>query len=87
MFAGQGGRIQEVHVYDGSFKIQEFKGLQLNGEHHLSLDSANTFNLTASHSVALGIGITFLFTADIGFDSPIPPSRLILAAAGADFMA
>lgn len=87
MFDGQGGRIQEVHVYDGSFKIQEFKGLQLNGEHRLSLEGANTFNLTAPHSVALGIGITFLFTADIGFDSPIPPSRLILAAAGADFMA
>ena len=87
LFDGQGGQIHEVHVYDGSSKVQEFKGLNLSGEHRLSLDGANTFNLATPHTVIWGIGITFSFTADIGFDSSIPPSRLILGAAGGDFMA
>jgi hypothetical protein len=82
-----GGRITEVHVYDGSVKIQEFKGLSLSGAHRTQLDGANTFNLSSPHTVIWGIGITFTFTADIGFDSPVPPSRLILGAAGADFLA
>src|SRR2546423_92927 len=68
LFDGQGGRISQVHVYDGSSKVQEFNDLNLNGEHRLTLDGANTFNLATSHTVVWGIGITFLFTADIGFD-------------------
>ncbi len=87
LFEASGGRVQEVHVYDGSVKIQEFKELNFTGPHRVSLDGANTFNLSAAHSVSWGIGITFSFTADIGFDSQIPPSRLILASAGADFFA
>jgi hypothetical protein len=87
MFDCSGGRITEVHVWDGSFKVQEFKGLALTGEHRVSLDGANTFTLAQPHTVIYGIGITFTFSADIGFDSPIPPSRLILATAGGDFFA
>ncbi|EON69767.1 hypothetical protein W97_09030 [Coniosporium apollinis CBS 100218] len=87
LFSGEGGQIREVHVYDGSSKVQEFKQLFLSGEHRLALDGANTFNLATPHTVVWGIGITFSFTASIGFDSQIPPSRLILAAAGGDFVA
>ncbi|KAJ9661771.1 hypothetical protein H2198_001736 [Neophaeococcomyces mojaviensis] len=87
LFSADGGQIREVHIYDGSSKIQEFNGLNLAGEHRLSLDGANTFNLSTPHVVRWGIGITFAFTASIGFDSQIPPSRLIVASAGADFMA
>ena len=80
-----GGHIEQVHIYDGSFKIQEFNNLGRSGAHRPQLDGANTFNLSAPHTVIFGIGITLLFIADIGFDSQIPPSRLILATAGVDF--
>jgi hypothetical protein len=87
MFESEQGSIRNVHVYDGSSKVQEFNNLMLSGEHRTALDGANTFNLAAPHSVAFGIGISFLFIADIGFDSAIPPSRLILASAGGDYNA
>lgn len=87
MVDAEGGRITEVHVYDGSSKVQEFKGLHLDGEHRTKLDGANTFTLASPHTVIFGIGITFTFTADVGFDSPIPPSRLIPGSAGGDFKA
>lgn len=86
LFDAQGGSIRNVHVYDGSAKVQEFNGLSLQGEHRIGLDAQNTFNLSAQHTVQFGIGISFLFVADIGFDSPIPPSRLILGTTGGDFM-
>ena len=85
MFEAEQGSIRDVHVYDGSSKVQEFSGLNLSGEHRISLDGVNTFNLTAPHTVRFGIGVSFLFIADIGFDSQIPPSRLILGSAGADY--
>ncbi len=82
MFDGQWGQIHEVHVYDGSSKVQEFTGLHLSGDHCLALDGANSFNLGTPHKVIWGICITFLLTAGIVVGSP--PSRLILAAAGGD---
>jgi hypothetical protein len=85
MFEAEQGSIRAVHVYDGSSKVQQFDSLALSGEHRVSLDSANTFNLTTPHVVRFGIGVSFLFTADIGFDSAIPPSRLILGSAGGDY--
>jgi hypothetical protein len=86
MFESEQGSIRNVHVYDGSFKIQEFNGLMSEGEHRLGLDGMNTFNLAHPHSVAFGIGVSFFFIASIGFDSTIPPSRLILASAGGDYI-
>ncbi|GAB3042551.1 hypothetical protein [Spirosoma pulveris] len=57
----------------------------LTGEHRVSLDARNTFDLSIPHVVAFGIGISFLFMADIGFDSAIPTSRFIVGSAGGDF--
>src|SRR5689334_6640329 len=79
------GSIRSVHVYDGSSKVQEFNNLQSTGEHRISLDPVNTFNLTGPHTVIFGIGVSFFYVADIGFDSIIPPSRLIVASAGGDY--
>ncbi len=79
--------IRNLHVYDGSSKVQEFNNLMYDGEHRTSLDTQNTYNLSNQHIVIWGIGITFFCVADIGFDSKIPPPRLILGAAGGDFMA
>ncbi len=85
MFDAVSGSIRNVHIYDGSGKVQEFNNLLLEGEHRTALDGMNTFNLSAPHSVVLGMGISFFFVADIGIDSPIPDARLIVASAGGDF--
>ncbi|ADB38697.1 DUF6623 family protein [Spirosoma linguale] len=85
LFDAEGGSIRNVHLYDGSAKIQEFNNLLLTGEHRVSIDAQNGFTLSAPHVVAFGIGISFFFIADIGFDSAIPPSRLIVGSAGGDF--
>ena len=86
LFDAQGGSIRNVHVYDGSSKVQEFNNLLFEGEHRTGLDAQNTFNLATPHTVIFGIGISFFFIADIGIDSAIPPSRLILGTTGGDFM-
>ena len=85
LFDSVSGSIRNVHVYDGSSKVQEFNNLLLSGEHRLGLDAENTFTLSAPHTVVWGIGISFYFIADIGFDSNIPDARLILGSAGGDF--
>jgi hypothetical protein len=85
LFRSDSGSIRNVHIYDGSSKVQEFNGLFLEGEHRTSLDGQNTFDLSSPHAVIFGMGISFLFIADIGFDSAIPPPRLIVASAGGDF--
>lgn len=86
MFRAENCFIRAVHVYDGSGKLQEFENLEYEGEHRLGLDNRNTFNLAQPHSVAWGIGISLNVVAAIGFDSQIPPSRFILASAGADYL-
>lgn len=85
LFSSEWGSIRHVHVTDGSFKIQEFEDLSLDGEHRSSLDGQNMFILAQPHKVRWGIGISFFYTAAIGFDTPLPPSRLILGSAGGDF--
>lgn len=85
LFDAEVGSIRQVTVWDGSSPIQEFTDLFATGEHRRGPDRANTFNLTNPHSVAFGVGISFYFVASIGFDSLIPPSRLIVGSAGADY--
>jgi hypothetical protein len=80
-----GGSILNVHVYDGSFKVQEFNNLRIGGKRRLSLDSGNTFDLANPHTVIFGIGVSFLYRAAFAATVTIPPSRLILAAAGGDY--
>ena len=85
MFEAEQGSIRNVHIYDGSAKVQEFNNLDLTGNHRSAIDNVNTFNLANPHGMLFGIGVSFLFSASIGFDSPIPPSRLIVASAGGDY--
>ncbi len=80
-----GGEIRNLHVYDGSSRPQEFNDLHLSGDHRLGLDCANWFELTKPHPVEWGIGITVFSQATIGFE-PLPPARLIVASAGADYV-
>jgi hypothetical protein len=79
------GRIQSVHLYDGPNRILTFDGLSSTGDHWNNLDSANTFTLSTPHPVVWGLGISFLFQADIGIDSSIPPPLLQISAAGGDY--
>ncbi|KVC86001.1 hypothetical protein WJ47_25840 [Burkholderia ubonensis] len=85
MFSATSGSVRNVHIYDGSGKVQEFNNLLLSGEHRTELDNANTFDLSAPHTVVWGMGVSFFFVADIGFDTPIPDARLIVSSAGGDF--
>jgi hypothetical protein len=50
---------------------------------HEPLDSINTCDLAAPHTVAFGMAITFRVEASIGFDTQIQ-TRFILATVGAD---
>ncbi len=85
LFETFGGRFDELHVFDGGSKVHEFKGLNLSGKHRAGVDSANRFDLATPHTVFFGVGLSAHFTASIGIDSPIPPTRVIVSAAGGDF--
>jgi hypothetical protein len=80
-----GGRIESVHVYDGTNKIHQFDGLRSEGDNRVNLNSYNTFTLPAPHDVIFGIGISFSFVTAIGIDSPIPPFHLVVVSAGGDY--
>lgn len=86
-----GGTITSVHIWDGPTQIQQFNGLSLTGQHRGGLDAQNTFTLTAPHTVSWGMGISFFYqdTAINGSGIFGPPvqSRLIVSAAGGDFVA
>lgn len=84
MYKAENCQIRNVHIYDGSAKVQELNGLQFTGDHRSALDGANTFDLASPHTVLFGMGITFFVQASIGFDTVIQ-TRFITATAGADF--
>ena len=86
MFKCAGCSIRNVHIYDGSSKVQEFNNLMYDGEHRINLDAYNTYNLSNQHKVLKGVGVTFFCVASIGFDNNIAPSRLIVGAAGGNFL-
>jgi len=83
-FMADSCQIRQLHVYDGSSKVQEFDNLDNTGEHRTGLDAMNTFDLAQPHQVLWGMGLTFFVVADIGFDTQISP-RLIISSAGGDF--
>lgn len=86
LFEAVPGTIRNVHIYDGSARIQEFNGLELYGEHRTAVDESNTFTLAAPYLVKFGIGVSFYYLADFGLGgSPFPPNRLTIASAGADY--
>jgi Family of unknown function (DUF6623) len=83
---GGAGNIRSTHIYDGAFKVQEFNGLDLQGD-HLVLDQKNTFILAQPHTVAWGMCISFFFQASDASDSQASPAHLIVGSAGGDFFA
>jgi Family of unknown function (DUF6623) len=84
-FKATGGRINQVHVYDGAAKILERKSLNLKGT-HFGLDQQNTFNLPAMHLLDGPIGISFEFQSSTSIDEPAAfVGELHAASFGADF--
>ncbi len=80
--------IREVHLYDGSIKIGEFKDLNFTGEHRFLKDTSNTFKLQQLHPVFSGIGISFCCTSnevDEETTAETETPRLIIASAGAEY--
>lgn len=89
LFWSDGGRIREVHVWDGPIRLQVFNNVDSHGEHRFELDGRNTFPLARPSKVAWGVGISFLFENYVEFDDEGGFHRVrghfILAAAGGDF--
>jgi hypothetical protein len=81
------GHISEIHVYDGSDRVQVYENLFLVGDCRASLMSgSNTFPLPSSRLLYRGLSISFLYQAASCAQEPCPPSYLSIAAAGADFL-
>jgi hypothetical protein len=82
-FSVEGGLLRAVDVYDGAAKIQDFGGLTVQGNFTGGIQGQNTFKLSKPHQMRSGLGVSLNFSASIGFDSKIPPSRIIVSAGGA----
>lgn len=88
LFQCSDASIENVHIYDGHEKVQEFNDLSLEGG-FLAKSSRNTFELKKRHQVKRGISLSFFFKARIltgtGGGGAVPPGKLLVAAAGAEF--
>jgi hypothetical protein len=81
------GRISEIHVYDGSDRVQVFEHLFLSGDRRTSLmNEQNAFALPSPRLLYRGLGISFLYQAAACTEEPCPGSYLSLAAAGGEFL-
>jgi hypothetical protein len=78
---GLGGpTVTDVHVWDGSNRIQTFGGLQGWGDRRGDLDGVNTFVLPSQPGIRFGVGIS----VRVQFET-IGVQRIEFAGAGADF--
>jgi hypothetical protein len=82
-FSVDGALLRAVDIYDGATKIQDFGGLTTKGDFTGGIQSQNTFTLSKPHQMRSALGVSLNFSASIGFDSKIPPSRIIVSAGGA----
>lgn len=81
------GYISEVHVYDGSERLQVFENLFLVGDCRAFLISwSNAFTLPSPRLLHRGLSISFLYHAVLCAQEPRPFSYLSIAAAGGDFI-
>jgi hypothetical protein len=79
------GHISEVHVYDGSKRLELFENHSLAGDCRTLMSGYNTFALSSPQLLYSGLGCSFLYHAFIRHDEPIRPSYLAIVAAGGDF--
>ena len=75
-------KITAVHVYDAAKQIFAMNNLKLTGDHSQSLDSSNSWLVTA-HSMQFGLGISV--HVDFGDATPGGVPSIWFTTAGADF--
>jgi hypothetical protein len=73
--------LRNVHVYDGSKRLQEFNDLHFDGDFTTLIVPANTFELGSPHRVQRGIGLSFFIQGTLG---PVP-NRVVVTSAGAEY--
>ncbi|MGD2110440.1 MAG: hypothetical protein PVI86_13755 [Phycisphaerae bacterium] len=81
-------KITGLHIYDAggspfTTKIKALNNLSLAGDHCTSIDQANAWVVTPSHSMKYGLGLSVL--VDFGPRSPAGVAGIWFVAAGADF--
>jgi hypothetical protein len=79
-------QLRSVHVYDGARLLQEFNNINLSGDFTLKIVPGNTFTLRTPHTVRRGIGLSFLVQGSAFQGPDATPNRMIIPAAGAEFI-
>jgi hypothetical protein len=82
-FSVDGAQLRAVDIYDGGTMVQDFGGLTTTGNFTGGIQSQNTFTLSKPHQMRSALGVSLNFSAAIGLDSTIPPSRIVVSAGGA----
>lgn len=81
---GYGARITEIQLYDGRKKIKTFGSLSLTGNHSMSVDNSNSWEIAPTIDMIFGLAIC----VKVNFGHPetgtVPNIRF--ASAGADFL-
>jgi len=78
------GALRAVHIWDGDKKLFQSQDLLVEGTHLGLGDPKNTFTLPTPQEVFAGVNIAFLYRANIGIDTPIPPAQFRITSFGAD---
>lgn len=80
---GLGAKITQLHIFDGSTKIQEFINLQFSGDHSKAIDGQNTWITNPVH-IKFGLGLSILVEFGDATVSGVP--EITFVSAGADFI-
>jgi hypothetical protein len=78
-------RITNLHVYDGAKKVKSLDALNLSGDHSISIDASNNWDVTPPLGIKFGlsisVGVEFLKPAT----ATNPSAEILFTSAGADF--
>jgi hypothetical protein len=85
LFQSEKGRLTNIHIWDGSFQVQQFNNLDASGERRFELDGKNTVHLAHPYTVLFGMGLSFRYEARLSLGQPADSAHLVVAAAGGDF--
>jgi hypothetical protein len=90
LFYNVEGRIRNMHIWDGPFRVKQFDNLNLGGNHLNGIDKDNTWTLTPPITIRFGLKLTIGVEYASLFDPPLPGEPrpkidFLVAAAGADF--
>jgi len=72
--------VKNVHIFDGPRKIRGFDGLNLSGDHSVTIDAWNNWAITPNMSIQFGLGIS------LGVEFGTDPGDILFTSAGADLI-